>query len=88
MTEERENREADVTFEVVYTANGEAEAHGVRTALDAAGIPTELKVASATKLFPVTVDGLGAVGILVPVDRLEEARAIIETPAELASSDE
>ena len=40
-----------------------------------------LKVQTATKLFPVTVDGLGAVKILVPRDRLEEAREIIETPA-------
>jgi hypothetical protein len=81
--------ERDVAeFEVAYTANGEAEAQGIKTALDAAGIPTELKIASATKLFPVTVDGLGAVRILVPRNRLEEARAIIETPASPASSDE
>ena len=75
MEEERE-------FEVAYTANGEAEAHGIRSALEAAGIPAELKISSVTKLFPVTVDGLGAVRVMVPADRLEEAKAILETPAE------
>ena len=84
MTEDREI----TRFEVAYTANGEAEAAGIKTALEAARIPTELKVASATKLFPVTVDGLGAVRIMVPADRLEEARAIIETPAMPAASDD
>ncbi|MBD3347568.1 MAG: hypothetical protein GF400_00030 [Candidatus Eisenbacteria bacterium] len=68
-------------FQVVHTANGEAEAHGIRATLEAAGVPVRVKVQAATKLFPVTVDGLGAVKILVPRDRLEEAREIIETPA-------
>ena len=68
---------------VVYTANGEMEAHGIRTALEAAEIPVHLNFEAAAKLYAVTVDGLGAVKIMVPLDRLEEARAIIETPAEL-----
>ena len=88
MTEERPHSEDNVEFEVVFTANGEAEAHGVRTALEAAGIPTEIQVTAVTKLFPVTVDGLGAVRLLVPSDRVDEARTIIETPAEPATSDQ
>lgn len=67
---------------VAYTANGEAEANAMRSALEAAGIPAELRIGSVTKLFPVTVDGLGAVKVMVPADRVEEARAILETPAE------
>ena len=68
-------------LEVVYTANGEMDAHMVRSALEAAGIPAELKIEAAQRLFAVTVDGLGAVKVLVPADRLEEARSIVENPA-------
>lgn len=68
-------------LEVAYTANGEMEAQAIRSALEAAGIPAELKIEAAQKLFAVTVDGLGAVKVLVPADRLEEARSIIENPA-------
>jgi len=66
---------------VVYTASGEVEAHSIRSALEAAGIPVELGLEPATKLFAVTVDGLGAVKVLVPENRVEEAVEIIETPA-------
>lgn len=88
VTDEPTNEGASEDYEVVFIANGEAEAHGIRTALEAARIPVQMRIASATKLFPVTVDGLGAVRILVPSGRLEEARTVIETPAAPASSEE
>lgn len=88
MTDEANGRERDMEFETVYTANGEFEAHGIRMALEAAGIPTATRVESAAKLFPVTVDGLGAVRIMVPADRVEEARDIIDTPSSPAASDD
>ena len=72
---------------LVHTANGEAEANGIKSALDAAGIPVELRIGAVTKLFPVTVDGLGAVKVMVPADRLEEARAILDTPAETVGTE-
>jgi hypothetical protein len=68
---------------IVYTANGEMEAQGIRAALEAAGIPVHLNLEAAAKLYAVTVDGLGAVKVMVPIERLDEAREIIETPAEL-----
>ena len=71
----------DSALEVVYTANGEMEAQAIRSALEAAGIPAELKMEAAQKLFAVTVDGLGAVKVMVPADRIEEARSIVENPA-------
>ena len=74
-------------FVVVCTTNGEAEANGIKSALEAAGIPAELKIGAVTKLFPVTVDGLGAVRVMVPADRLEEAKAIVETPAETVGTE-
>ena len=73
--------EQNAPLEVVFTANGEMEAHAVRSALEAAGIPAELKMEAAQRLFAVTVDGLGAVKVMVPADRLEEARSVIENPA-------
>jgi hypothetical protein len=74
--------EDDRGLAVAYTANGEAEANGIKSVLEAAGIPAELGISAVTRLFPVTVDGLGAVKVMVPADRLEEARAILDTPAE------
>ena len=73
--------EQDAEFEVAYTASGEMEAQAIRSALEAAGIPAELKIEAAQKLFAVTVNGLGAIRIMVPTNCVDEARAIIENPA-------
>lgn len=73
---------------VIHTANGEIEAQTLRSVLDAAGIPVQLRIESANKVIPVTVDGLGAVKILVPADREEEARLVLETPAESIEDDD
>ena len=81
MNETRTPPTDDRPLKLVYTASGEVEAESIRSALEAAGIPVKLGLEPATRLFAVTVDGLGAVKVLVPEDRLEEARAIIETPA-------
>jgi hypothetical protein len=74
-------------LEEVYTANGEVEAATIKSALEAAGIDAELKFESLTRQLPVTVNGLGAVKIMVAADRADEARAIIETPAEPVGED-
>ena len=76
------------TLEVVHTANGEMEAQTIKSALEAAGIPAELKMEAAQQLFAVTVDGLGAVKVMVPSDRVEEARSVIENPAALVEDPE
>lgn len=73
--------EQHAAFEVVYTASGEMEAQAIRSVLEAAGIPARLKMEAAQQLFAVTVDGLGAVKVMVPADRMEEARSVIENPA-------
>jgi hypothetical protein len=72
---------------VACTANGEMEAQTMKSALEAAGIPAELKIEAAQRLFAVTVDGLGAVRVLVPADRLEEAKNVLENPASLPDDD-
>ena len=81
MEHEPSTPEQDAALEVAYTANGEMEAQAIRSALEAAGIPAELKMEAAQTLFAVTVDGLGAIKVMVPPDRVEEARSIIENPA-------
>ena len=81
MEHEPSPTEHDAPMEVAYTASGEMEAQAVRSALEAAGIPAELKMEAAQTLFAVTVDGLGAVRVMVPADRLEEARSIVKNPA-------
>jgi hypothetical protein len=75
-------------FKLVHTANGEMEAQGLRSVLEAAGIPVVLRFEAAARYYPVTIDGLGAVKLMVPADRLEEAKAILETPAETVEEDE
>ncbi len=88
MTDRANETGRDMRYEVVYTANGEAEANGIRTVLEAAGIPCEIRTEAAARLFPVTVDGLGAFRILVPDDCLDEARQVLDNPPEPATSDD
>jgi hypothetical protein len=81
MEQEPSPAEDRAGLEVVFTANGEIEAQTIKSALIAAGIPAELKMEAAQQLFAVTVNGLGAVKVMVPADRLEEARTIVNNPA-------
>lgn len=87
--DEGANSEAhDLAYGKVCTANGEIEANGIKSALEAAGIPVEIQYESVSTVLPVSVDGLGAVKVMVPLERLEEARAIVETPAQPLEEDE
>ena len=73
----------DADLAVAYVASGEMEALTVKSVLEAAGIEATLKMEAVTKLLAMTIDGLGAVEILVPAARLDEAHTIINTPAEI-----
>jgi len=64
---------------VVRTVAGELEAETIRTALESAGIPVQIKMESVAKIIALTVDGLGKVDVLVPPERIEEARDILAT---------
>jgi hypothetical protein len=50
----------------------------IKGRLEAAGIPVLLDYESVGRVMGITVDGLGEVRILVPHDRAEEARELIE----------
>ena len=72
----REPRFPDMT--VVYTAGGLLKAQVIKSKLQEAGIPVLLDYESVGRIIGITVDGLGAVRVLVPEDRAEEAEALIE----------
>ncbi len=81
--EDRTGSDHDADLAVAYVASGEMEALTLKSVLEAAGIETTLKMEAMTKLLAMTIDGLGAVEVLVAADRLDEARAVVDTPAEI-----
>jgi hypothetical protein len=62
----------------VCTVQGELAANVMKSHLESEGIPVLLQYDSASKVFGLTVNGLGKVRILVPQELAEEARRIIE----------
>lgn len=74
---------------VVYSSAGMIKAQVIKSKLEGAGIPVLLDYESVGPVIGITVDGLGQVRVLVPMDRAEEARALIqEEPPSEAFSDE
>jgi hypothetical protein len=63
---------------VVYQTAGQMNGHIVKSKLEAAGIPSMLQYESAGLLYGLTVDGMGLVRVLVPPQRAEEARKVLE----------
>ena len=59
MSEEQETK-----LEKVYTASGQFQAHVIKGKLETEGIPVLLQYES--QIFGLTVDGMGAVRIMVP----------------------
>lgn len=63
---------------IVYSAAGLMKAQVIKAKLEEAGIPVLLDYESVGPVMGITVDGLGQVRVLVPRDRGEEARNLIE----------
>jgi hypothetical protein len=63
---------------VIHCAAGMMKAQVLKAKLEEAGIPVLLDYESAGQIIGITVDGLGQVRVLVPQDRAEEARSLIE----------
>lgn len=61
----------------VFVASGELHAAQVRGFLEAAGIATVVRGESLRQTHGLTVDGLGAVDILVADADVEQARALL-----------
>lgn len=81
MTRKR-SRFPDLT--TIRTVPGLMKAQVFKTKLESAGIPVLLDYESAGQIYGITVDGLGQVRIMVPQDRAEEARGLLqeEEPAD------
>jgi hypothetical protein len=62
----------------VHTAQGWHLAQIYKSKLEAAEIPVLLKYEAAGLIYGITVDGLGAVELLVPVEYASDARALLE----------
>lgn len=66
--------------------DGLMEAEIIRAKLESFDIPCMLKFESMGRLMAISMDGLGKVRVMVPPDRLEEARELMA--AETNDNDE
>jgi len=64
-------------LEVVYRASGLLRAQVIKGRLEVSGIPAALDYDAVSQVFGITIDGLGEVRVLVPVERVDEARELI-----------
>jgi hypothetical protein len=63
----------------VFVASGELEAQQVRAFLEAAGVATIERGEALRNTHGLTLDGLGAVEIFVPVGNADEARTLLSS---------
>lgn len=69
----------ELKWERLTEVYGRLEAEGIKSYLEAEGVPVELfQEAVGHHIYPVTVDGLGRVQIFVPREQATEARALLE----------
>ena len=61
----------------VYKVNGDIEAQQVKAFLAAHGIPSEFRGEALRMTHGLTLDGLGVVRICVPLELVEEAKALL-----------
>jgi hypothetical protein len=66
-------------FQRVFVANGELQGQQVRAFLEAAGIATVVRGESLRHTHGLTLDGLGAVEILVAETDVEQARSLLDS---------
>jgi hypothetical protein len=65
-------------FIAVSTVQGQFAEAQVRAFLEASGIPTQVRGETLRTTHGISIDGLGSVEILVPADRADEARELLE----------
>jgi len=64
--------------EVVFVANGMLEAESVKILLESFGIPAFTNQESAGTVYGLTVGPLGEVEVVVPIEKVKEAKQVIE----------
>lgn len=67
----------DEKWKIACTASGMTNANIILGRLETEGIPARLKYEAAVVVYPVTIDGLGEVDVLVPESHLEKARQVL-----------
>ena len=67
----------DSDLQCIFVANGEIHAQQIRAFLEAAGISTIERGESLRNTHGLTVDGLGAVKILVAAEDADRARSLL-----------
>ena len=67
----------DGQWEVIATASGMVQANIIRGRLESQGVATRLRYEAAGSIYAITIDGLGAVRILVPLADGERARELL-----------
>lgn len=67
----------DPGWEVAVKASGMTQANIIKGRLAAEDIPTRFQYDAAGTIYAITIDGLGEVKILVPVDLIEKARSVL-----------
>lgn len=67
----------DERWDVVHRASGMINANIILGRLETEGIPTRLKYEAVGTIYPITIDGLGEVQIMVPSNYLEYAREVL-----------
>jgi hypothetical protein len=65
-------------WQVVHVTSGVIKARIIEGRLEAEGIPVRLQYEPIGQIYAITVDGLGAVQILVPEQWLDHARRVLE----------
>jgi hypothetical protein len=71
------NQTDAVSWEVIATASGLTQARIICGRIESEGIPTQLKYEAAGSIYAITIDGLGAVRILVPTADHERAKELL-----------
>ena len=67
----------DERWDVVHRASGMINANIIVGRLETEGIPSRLKYEAVGTIYPITIDGLGEVQIMVPSNYLEYAREVL-----------
>lgn len=65
------------SWEVIATTSGLTQAKIICGRIESEGIPTQLKYEAAGSIYAITVDGLGAVRVLVPAADRDRAKEIL-----------
>jgi hypothetical protein len=69
----------DQPAQCVFVASGEMHAQQIRAFLESAGIPTAVRGEALRHTHGLTLNGLGAVQILVAEEDVEQARALLDS---------